>query len=382
MFSEIVDFIRSLYDVEESIILHKPVFFGNEKKYLTECVDSSYVSYVGKFVDQFEQMIVEYTGVKYAIAVVNGTAALQIALKVAGVTDNDEVITQALSFIATANAIRHCNASPVFIDIDKETIGMSPESLIDFLSKNTKQINGRCINIHSKRVISGCVPVHVFGHPCRIDEIVEICNKFNIRVVEDAAESLGSFFDSKHTGTFGKLGILSFNGNKTITTGGGGMIITNDKELALKSKHLTTTAKKPHKWEFEHDDLGYNYRMPNINASIGVAQLENIESIIRDKKDTASKYKNFFDNTPIRFICEPERSNSNYWLNSIVFKDREDREKFLEFSNEKGVMCRPVWKLIPMQKIYSSCLTHNIDNAKWLADRIVNLPSGVKINKS
>ena len=287
-FAKIVSFIRDLYHQPEGIIpLHAPVFRGNEKKYLAECIDTTYVSYVGEFVTRFEKAIADYTGAKYAVAVVNGTAALQIALIVAGVEENDEVITQPLTFVATANAIRHANASPVFVDVDRDTLGMSPSSLQAFLEEHVTLENECAVNKSTGRRIKAVVPMHTFGFPCRIDQIVALCRKYNLVVVEDAAESLGSFYKGKHTGTFGLSGILSFNGNKIITTGGGGMIITDDQAFAEKAKHLTTTAKVPHAWEYIHDEVGYNFRMPNLNAAVGMAQWKYC-SYIQNKKKTAN----------------------------------------------------------------------------------------------
>ncbi|MBE0539218.1 MAG: LegC family aminotransferase, partial [Ignavibacterium sp.] len=366
-FQEIIEFIKSLYPNQNPVPLHAPVFLGKEKEYLQDCIDSTYVSYVGKYVNRFEEMTAEYTGAKYAIAVVNGTAALQIALQLAGVKYGDEVITQPLTFVATANAISHCGAKPVFVDVDPDRMGMSPEKLNDWLAKNIKldKLTGKPYNHTTIKPVSAIVPVHTFGHPCRIDEIVEVANKYNIPVIEDAAESLGSWYApreirsidksieqskmisrGKHTGTFGLAGILSYNGNKTITTGGGGMIITDDEKLAKKAKHITTTAKVPHKWEYIHDEIGYNYRLTNVNAALGVAQMEYFDKIIQNKRETAELYKNFFSNKTITFFAEPQISTSNYWLNVIQFKKRSERDSFLEFSNENGVMTRPVWHLM------------------------------------
>jgi perosamine synthetase len=381
MFEEIVDFIKSIYPNQDPVQLHAPVFLGKEKEYLLNCIDTTYVSYVGKYVNRFEEITAEYTGAKYAVAVVNGTAALQIALQLADVKFGDEVITQPLTFVATANAISHCGAKPVFIDIDLDTMGMSPGKLEDWLIKNVKldKTTGKPYNQITKQLISAIVPVHTFGHPCRIQEIVEVANKFNINVIEDAAESLGSFYTDKHTGTFGLAGILSYNGNKTVTTGGGGMIITNDENFAKKARHITTTAKIPHKWEYIHDKVGYNYRLTNINAALGVAQMEYFDVIIKNKRETARLYENFFYNKKINFLKEPKNSRSNYWLNVVQFKDINERNSFLELSNLKGVMTRPVWRLMNRLEMYEYCQTGNLDNAHWLEDRIVNIPSGIRV---
>lgn len=381
MFDDVVKYIKSLYPEYTIIPLHAPVFLGNEKKYLNECIDSTFVSYVGKYVGQFEKMIAEYTGAKYAVAVVNGTAALQVALQIAGVKSGDEVITQPLTFVATANAISHCGAKPVFVDVDKDTLGLSPEKLNEWFDKNTTYDANRkqTINKTTNKPISAIVPMHTFGFPTRIDEIIEIAGKYNILVVEDAAESLGSFYKGKHTGTFGKAGILSFNGNKTITTGGGGMIITDDEEFAQKAKHITTTAKVPHSWEYIHDEVAYNYRLTNVSAAIGVAQMENLNKIIANKRETAKKYQEFFAKSEITFLSEPRNTISNYWLNSITLKNREERDKFLEFTNSNRVMTRPIWRLMNKLKMYEHCQSGNLDNSLWLEERVVNIPSGYRI---
>lgn len=378
-FDEILAFIKKLYPGLEMVPLHAPVFRGNEKKYLIECIDSTYVSYVGKYVSQFEDEIRKYTGSKYAIAVVNGTCALEIALKLAGVKDGDEVLTQALTFIASVNAISYCKASPVFIDSDLETLGMSVDKLHNFLLNFTEiKSDGFCYNKITGKRIAACLPVHIFGHPLKIDEILSLCNNYHIPVVEDAAESIGSKYKNRHTGTFGKFGVLSFNGNKTITTGGGGMILTDDEALAIKAKHLTTTAKVPHKWEFIHDEIGYNYRMTNVCAAIGCAQMEQIESFINSKRDLAKIYSEYFKTTAIPFYMEKNDCYSNYWLNVIFLQDREERDMFLKFSNENGVMTRPAWHLINKLEMYKNCFSDNLDNANWLEDRIVNIPSSVR----
>lgn len=382
MYNEAIEFIKSLYPNKNPVPLHEPVFFGNEKKYLNDCIDSTFVSYVGKYVTQFEEMTAKYTGSKYAVAVVNGTAALQIALQLAGVKYGDEVITQPLTFVATANAISHCGAKPIFIDVDIDTMGLSPEKLNDWLTKNTQydDLKHQTINKSTNKPISAIVPMHTFGFPCRIDEIIEIANKYNIPVIEDAAESLGSYYKGKHTGTFGLAGILSYNGNKTITTGGGGMIITDNEEFAKKAKHLTTTAKVPHKWEYIHDEVGYNYRMTNVTAAVGVAQMEKLEEIIANKRQTAEKYKQFFStfDSTLTFMKEPVNSYSNYWLNCIELKDINERNEFLELTNSNGIMTRPIWRLMNKLNMYKNCQTGNLDNANWLEERIVNLPSGYR----
>lgn len=382
MFSNIIEFIKNLYPNQNPVPLHSPSFLGNERKYVDECFETTFVSYVGKFVNDFENITAKYTGSKYAVAVVNGTAALQIALQLAGVKYGDEVVTQPLTFVATANAISHCGAKPVFIDVDLDTMGMSPEKLNEWLNSNTKydKISKRYLNKSTNKPISSIVPMHTFGFPCRIDEIIEVANKHNIPVIEDSAESLGSLYKDKHTGTFGLAGIFSYNGNKTITTGGGGMIITDNEEFARRAKHITTTAKVPHKWEYIHDEVGYNYRMTNVTAAIGVAQMEKIDEIIENKRQTSKLYNEFFSklNENIKFIQETENSRANYWLNCIQIEDRQQRDLFLDYTNTNGIMTRPIWRLMSKLEIYKNCQTGNLDNAEWLEDRIVNLPSGYR----
>jgi aminotransferase in exopolysaccharide biosynthesis len=380
MFEEIIKFIKALYPNQSPISLHEPRFIWNEKKYLNQCIESTYVSYLGEFVGRFENMIQEFTGAKYAIATANGTLALHAALLLAGVKPGDEVLTQALTFVATANATMHCGAKPIFIDSDRVTLGMSPEKMEEFLTNEAiVKDDGCCYNKITDRKISACIPMHVFGHPVRIDEILNICNKHHITVIEDAAESLGSFYKEKHTGTFGKIGILSFNGNKIITTGGGGMIITNDEEMASKAKHITATAKIPHKWEFIHDEVGYNYRMPNVNAAIGCAQMESLPKYLDNKRETAALYNEYFNGLGVTFLAEPEESKSNYWLNAIILADREQREEFLDYSHKNGIMTRPIWRLMNKLPMYKDCQHTNLENAKWLEDRVVNVPSSVRI---
>jgi aminotransferase in exopolysaccharide biosynthesis len=367
-----VQFIKKLYS-SNRVFLHEPKFIGNEKKYLLDCVDSTFVSSVGKYVDEVEKEFASYVGSKYAIALVNGTNALHLALKVAGVEKNSEVITQALSFVATSNAISYCGAKPIFLDVDKNTLGLSPKALKKFLQTNCKIKDGICINKTTNKPIKAIVPMHTFGHPCKIDKIVKIASQYNIAVVEDSAESLGSFYKNKHTGTFGKLGIFSFNGNKIITSGGGGMVVTDDENLAKKLKHLSTTAKIPHRFEYNHDKIGYNYRMPNINAALLLAQLENLDKFLKSKRKIAKKYKKYFKNS---FIVESKNSRSNYWLNGIILKNKKQRDKFLNYTNKQGVMSRPIWKLLSELKIYKNCQKDNLKNSKYLEKRVVNIPSG------
>ncbi len=444
-YQHIIDFIRSLYPNRELIPLHEPHFAGNEKQYLLDCIDSTFVSSVGKYVDKFEEMIRDYTGSKYAIATVNGTAALHIALKLVGVESGDLVITQPLTFIATCNAISYCGAEPVFVDIDRNTLGLSAVALETWLSENvvvaeeqgvmkcfylpqmgtnerSQILTDNCgrvgeqvekhdvkpqdntdrdvvfpqighnstlsfvpicdlsfVNIYGLKRISACVPMHTFGHACQIDRLVEVCNRYHIPVVEDSAESIGSYYKGQHTGTFGKLGILSFNGNKTITTGGGGMIITNDAELGKLAKHITTTAKIPHQWKFEHDMIGYNYRLPNINAALGCAQMEQLPEILINKRKTAKAYHEFFENIDeIDFVFEPQDSISNYWLNAILVKNKLERDALLSFSNHDRIQTRPVWISMHMLPMFDSCLQSTLKITDNISERLVNLPSSYR----
>jgi len=380
MYETAIDFIRSIYGSERVIPLHEPRFIGNEKKYLNDCIDSTFVSSTGKFVDEFEEKIAKYTGAKYAVATSNGTSALHIALLLANVAKNDEVITQPLTFVATCNAISYCGANPIFIDVDKETMGLSPLSLQAYLKKNAFIKNQQCINNNTGRVIKACVPMHTFGQPCRIDEIKDICDRYYINLIEDAAESLGSYYKNKHTGTFGQMAVMSFNGNKIITAGGGGCIITDDETLAKKAKHLTTTAKVTHKWKYTHDMIGYNYRMPNLNAALLVAQLENLESFLLNKRELAMMYKDFFSDKACHFVEESLHSKSNYWLNTIILKDKEQRDLFLEEANSKGVMIRPVWTLMNKLTMFKHSQCDGLTNVEWLEERVVNIPSSVVIS--
>lgn len=379
-YKKIVEFIKDLYPGQVPVPLHAPVFLGNEKKYLNECIDSTYVSYVGEYVAKFENRVCEFIGVKHAVAMVNGTTALQIALIIAGVKPGEEVLTQALTFVATANAIKHSGADPIFIDSEKETLGMSPDKLQDFIEKNTViKKDGYCYNRRTHKKISACVAVHVFGHPVRIDEIVRICNKYNIKLIEDAAESLGSTYNDKHTGTFGTLGILSFNGNKIVTTGGGGMIITNNNALADKARHIASTAKCKHKWEYVHDEIGYNYRMPNVNAAIGYAQMEKLDYFLKNKRELAHIYENFFSNINMKVFMERRHCKVNYWLNTIILNSENEKDDFLKFTNVNDVQTRPVWKLLNKLPMYQKCQTDGLENAIWLEKRLINIPSGVRI---
>jgi len=376
-YTPVVDFIRSIYKTDSFIPLHEPRFLGNEKKYLNECIDSTFVSSVGKFVDEFESKIASYIGAKYVVATSNGTSALHISLLISGVESGDEVITQPLTFVATCNAISYCNAAPVFIDVDKDTMGMSPVALESFLKANTTVKNQQCVNKSTGSIIKACIPMHTFGHPCRIKEIQRICKEWHITLVEDSAESLGSYYKNKHTGTYGELGIISFNGNKVITSGGGGCIITDNEVFAKKAKHMTTTAKEPHKWKYTHDMIGYNYRMPNINAALIVAQLEQLDGFLKSKRLLANDYKEFFQDSDIEFATELENSKPNYWLNAIILRDKEQRNLFLDTTNSKGVMTRPIWTLMNKLPMFKDSQCGDLTNSEWLEQRVVNIPSSV-----
>lgn len=379
-YSETIDFIKSVYGNMEFTPLSVPVFAGNEKKYLNECIDTTFVSSVGKFVDRFEEDMAKYTGAKKAVVCVSGTNALHMALMLVGVERDDEVLTQALTFIATCNALSYIGAHPVFLDVDRSTMGLSPDAMKEWLVRNAEVRNGECYNRNTRRKVKACVPMHTFGHPVRIEEIAALCKEWHIELVEDAAESIGSTYKGKHTGTFGKVGAISFNGNKTITTGGGGMMLFNDEELGTYAKHITTQAKVPHRWEFRHDHIGYNYRMPNINAALGCAQLENLDKYIASKRKVAAEYEAYFKNIDgINFFAEPENTFSNYWLNAVILPDKEYQTKFLEETNDNGVMTRPIWELMNRLPMFENCENDGLQNTIWFADRVVNIPSSVRI---
>lgn len=363
------------------IPLHRPVFEGNERAYLTDTIDSNFVSSVGKRVTEFEERVAKFTGCARAVATTNGTAALHTALIVAEVRPGDEVISQALTFVATCNAISYANARPVFVDVDEDTMGMSPIALRRWLEANTRREGSATVNRKTSARIAACVPMHTFGLPCRIAELAEVCAEFGIPLIEDAAESLGSYVGPHHTGTFGTLATLSFNGNKVITTGGGGMIVTNDDVLADRAKHLTTTAKVPHAWDFVHDEVGYNYRMPNLNAALGCAQMEVLPEILRVKAETAARYRAFCVEHGLHFIEPIAGTTANYWLNAIRLEDRKARNMFLDYTNGKGVMTRPIWTLMNELNAFADCQHDGLETSRWLADRVVNLPSSVPENQ-
>ncbi len=379
MYNDTIQFIRGVFKEPEAFVpLHAPYFGGNEKKYLLDTIDSTFVSSVGAYVNRFEEMMQEITGAKYAIATTNGTTALHLALIVAGVQRDEEVITQPLTFVATANAITHAQGIPVFVDVDKDTMGLSPKALEDFLTANAAIKDGICFNKTTGRRIAACVPMHTFGFPCRIDEIAAICDRYHIALVEDAAESLGTYYKGRHTGNFGLVAAFSFNGNKTVTCGGGGAIITNNEKLAQYAKHLSTTAKIPHPYEFVHDEVGYNYRMPNLNAAVACAQLEQLPTILDNKRELAGIYKSHFADTDIQFVTEAVDGKANYWLNTIILKDLSARDAFLQATNDSKVMTRPIWKLMNKLPMYQHSQCGLLDNALWLEDRVVNIPSSYR----
>lgn len=379
-FSKTIGFIKEVFGNQEFTPLAVPVFAGNEKKYMEECIDTTFVSSVGKFVDRFENDMAAYADCKKAVVCVSGTNALHMSMMLVGVERDDEVLTQALTFIATCNAISYIGAHPVFIDVDKSTMGLSPDALKEWLEKNAEIKNGQCYNKNTGRRIKACVPMHTFGHPVRIEEIANLCEEYHIELVEDAAESIGSLYKGKHTGTFGKVGAISFNGNKTITTGGGGMMLFNDEELAAHAKHLTTQAKVPHRWEFRHDHIGYNYRMPNINAALGCAQLENLDKFIESKRQLAFAYAEYFKNIEdIQFFTEPVDTFSNYWLQAVILKDKAAQQDFLQQTNDNGVMTRPIWELMNRLPMFEHFENDGLENTIWFADRVVNIPSSVRL---
>lgn len=379
-YKQITDFIRDLYGNQEFTPLAVPKFIGNEKKYLNECIDSTFVSSVGQFVDRFEEEMARYTGAKKAVVCVSGTNALHMALMLVGVERDDEVLTQALTFIATCNALSYIGAHPVFLDVDKSTMGLSPDAVKEWLCKNAEIRNGQCYNKRTNRRVKACVPMHTFGHPVRIEELVAVCDEWHIELVEDAAESIGSRYNGQHTGTFGKVGAISFNGNKTITTGGGGMLLFQDEKLGKYAKHITTQAKIPHRWEFRHDHIGYNYRMPNINAALGCAQLENLDKYVADKRETAKRYAEYFARIEgVEFFVEPENAFSNYWLNAVLLPNKDEQIRFLEYTNDHGVMTRPIWELMNRLPMFDNCETDELKNTIMFADRVVNIPSSVRL---
>jgi aminotransferase in exopolysaccharide biosynthesis len=377
-FKSSITFIKELFDSKEFIPLHVPTFSGKEKEYVNQTIDSTFVSSVGAFVDQFEHSMAQISNTQKAVAVVNGTAGLQVALRLAGVASGDEVITQALTFVATANAIAYNNAHPVFIDVDLDTMGLSPKAVEAFLSEFGELREKGCYNKKTGRRIAACVPMHTFGFPVHLDELIAVCTKWDIPIIEDAAESLGSEYKGKPTGSFGQLGVFSFNGNKIVTCGGGGAIVTNDISLGEKGKYLTTTAKIPHPYEYVHDELGHNYRMPNLNAALACAQLEQLDHFVKNKRATALVYDAFFKTKGIKFRNENPDTKANYWLMCVELENKKDRELFLKETNDNKVMTRPIWQLMFRLPMYTDCQRDAQINALFLEERIVNIPSSVR----
>ena len=375
--------LRSVLPSGKSFLpLHEPSFSGNEWAYVKECLDTGWVSSVGKFVDRFEEELAAYTGVKRAIAVVNGTAALHVCLLLAGVRNGDEVLMPALTFIATANAVSYCGAIPHFVDSEERTLGFDPHKLGSYLADIAELREDGCYNRLTGRRIKAVVPMHTFGHPVDLDPLCEVCGRFGIELIEDAAESLGSFYKGRHTGQWGKLSALSFNGNKTITTGGGGAILTNDEELGRLAKHITTTAKVPHRWEFNHDMVGYNYRLPNINAAVGCAQLEQLSGFLAAKHDLAERYRQAFSDIPgIRIVSEPAGSQSNYWLNALLLDEEcaGQRDALLKATNDIGIMTRPAWTLMHKLPMFADCPKMDLVVAESLERRLINIPSSAML---
>ena len=370
--------LRQVLASEDYIPLHEPSFSGNEWKYVKECLDTGWVSSVGKYVDRFERDLEVYTGIKHAVATVNGTAALHVCLELVGVQPNDEVLLPALTFVATANTVCYCKAIPHFVDSTEETLGLCPEKLNDYLGEVTEIKSGQCINRQSKRRIKAVVAMHTFGHPVDLDPLVEVCEKYHLELIEDAAESLGSFYKGRHTGNWGKVSALSFNGNKIITTGGGGAILTNDENLARNAKHITTTAKVPHQWEYVHDQIGYNYRLPNINAALGCAQLERLPVYLKHKRELAHRYQKSFEEVGgVHFYSESKNANSNYWLNVLLLNEKfaSERDSILKISNDYGIMTRPAWGLLSKLTMFQDCPRMDLNVAESLERRLVNIPS-------
>jgi aminotransferase in exopolysaccharide biosynthesis len=376
MIDKLIQFIRDTYQTNDCIPLHAPVFQGNEKAYVAETIDSTFVSSVGRFVDDFEKLIEEYTGSKKAVATVNGTAALHTALYLAGVRSDDLVITQALTFVATCNALYHMGAQPIFVDVSKTSLGLCPKAVAEYLEQHARfNKQGVCVHKQTGQRISAVVPMHTFGHPVEIDELLVVCSRWNLVLVEDAAESLGSLYKSKHAGTFGAFGVLSFNGNKIITTGGGGVVLCKKTVTGQHAKHITTTAKVPHPYEFYHDEPGFNYRLPNLNAALGCAQMEVLPVFLASKRELAKQYQTFFNGSGYEFVAEPSYAQSNYWLNAIICPDVESRRQVLEETNTCGVMTRPVWQLMHRLPMFRNALRGDLSISEWLEAHLINLPS-------
>lgn len=375
MSGSVVNFIRELYRSNDFIPLHVPTFQGNELKYVSETIGSTFVSSVGMFVDDFERNMEVFTASPRAVATVNGTAALHSALYMAGVKQGDLVITQALTFVATCNVLCHMGAEPIFVDVSKTTLGLCPVAVAEFLEENARLDERGCVIKNTGQRIRAVVPMHTFGHPIQLDELKSVCDKWHLKLVEDAAESLGSYYKGKHTGTIGEFGALSFNGNKIITTGGGGIVLCRDATLGARTKHVTTTAKVPHPYEFHHDELGFNYRMPNLNAALGCAQMEVLPKFLQQKRKIAEQYQTFFSSSNYQFVSEPINCQSNYWLNAVICSDKKARDNLLKVTNAAGVMTRPVWQLMHRLPMFQHALRGSLIVSKWLESHLINLPS-------
>lgn len=379
MFEELLRRIREVQNFPDGpVALHAPVFAGNEKRYVMDAIESTFVSSVGEYVTRFEEMLCTLTGARYAVACCNGTSALEMALRLAGVQSGDVVLTQPLSFVATANAIVHAGAEPVFLDVERSTLGLSPDAVRKFLEARCLRGQGVCRLADTGQRVAACVPMHSFGLPVRMDELLAVCDEWNVPVVEDAAEALGSSYKGRYCGTMGQLGVLSFNGNKTVTTGGGGAILTNSDELAATAKRLTTTAKIPHRWEYRHDAVAWNFRLPNLNAALGCAQLEQLERFIDIKRNRAAAYADIFYGSEWEFMLEPEYSRSNYWLCAVLTNTVTERNTFLEEANASGLGTRPAWELLHTLPMYRNSRRGELFTAMDIAARLVNLPSGVE----
>jgi len=377
---KLINFVRATYKKSDFIPLHAPVFNKKDKDYVVDAIDSTFVSTVGAYVKKFEDQVASYVGTRYAIATVNGTSALHAVLMASNVERNDEVITQSLTFVATCNAIKYCGANPVFVDVSRETMGMSPDSLKEFLHIYAElDDDGLCRNKETGSIIRACVPMHCLGHAMEVDTIKEICTAYNIKLIEDSAESLGSLYKGKNTGSYGESAILSFNGNKIITCGGGGMVLTNSKSIEKKVRHITTTAKDTHDWEFSHNEVGYNYRLPNINAALGFSQMQKLDDYLYNKRILAEKYKDFFLDDEHIFFVEPENSKSNYWFNAFFSKDKKERDSILAYTNKHGVMTRPFWTPMHNLPMYNLCQKTSMENTNWLYEHLVCIPSGVNL---
>lgn len=375
-------FVRDIYLADGPVPLHEPRFTGNERRYVLDTLESTFVSSVGPFVTRFEEAVAAYTGAAQAVATVNGTSALHVALLLAGVQPGDLVVTQALTFIATCNAIAYCGATPAFVDVDRHTLGLSPAALADWLAAEAERTDAGCLHKATGKLIRAVLPMHTFGHPADLSGLLGVCAEWRLPLVEDAAESLGSLYHGRHTGTFGLLSALSFNGNKIITTGGGGMVLTGDEALGARAKHLTTTARLSRGFEFVHDETGYNYRLPNLNAALGCAQMERLDAFVAAKRTLAARYAAFFSGSEFEFVTEPDGARSNYWLNAVLCPDRAARDELLARTNDSGIMTRPAWQLMSRSAPYGASPAGDLTQSEWLEERLVNLPSSVPLQEA